>query len=89
MSHALQLSKLMKRLILSCFHFHYPQYLVGNSLQGERLLGPHLETSAVWRLVRSAAAPLVRCVPPGNTWMPVQTCTEVFAWHPCLAVGMT
>lgn len=75
MSHELHLSKLMKRLIFSCFHFHHPQYLAGESLWNKLHLGPQLKTIPVRRLVRNAAAPLVECVPPGGTWVPVQTCT--------------
>lgn len=68
MSHELHLSKLMKKLIFSRFHVHHPQYLAGNSLQSKWLLGPHLNTLAVRRLVRNAAAPVVRCLPPGSSW---------------------
>lgn len=77
MSHELHLSKLMKRLIFSCFHFHHPQYLAGESLGNKVLLGPQLKTIAVRRLPRNAAAPWVECVPPGGTWVPVQTCTRI------------
>lgn len=57
MSHELHLSKLIKRLIFSCFHFHHPQYLAGKSLRNKLLLGPWLKTTAVRRLLRNAAVP--------------------------------
>lgn len=93
MSHELHLSKLTKRLIFSCFHFHHPQYLVGNTLQSKWLLGPHPKTIPMRRLVRNAAASLGKV---RTSWehlaclfRPVQSYLLVFGWHSCLAVGLT
>lgn len=52
----------------------------GDVLQSKWLLGPHLKTIPWWRLVKNAAAPLVKRVPPGNTWSACSDLHGAISW---------
>lgn len=94
MSHELHLSKLMKRLIFSCFHFHHPQYLAGNTFQSKWLLGPHLQTIPTRAEVGEECCSSLGSAHPswehlGCLSRPARRYLLVFGWHSCLAVGLT
>lgn len=76
MSHELHLSKLIKRLIFSCFHFHHPQYLGGRAYRINCFWGPaanHCSAEAA----EECCSSLGGVHPSWGHLLPVQTCTPI------------